>query len=192
MSEPLPSNPAHEIDAGFRGVVLKQLRPSDAARYVELVQRNPDRFWEVGEDTADRYPDVQHVLDSFERNDGTRRYGVWVGGVMVGYIRYKPEENSTDTVELGYWMGQEYAGRGYMTAAVRTLTPAIFEEGWESITAYQREDNELSRLVLTRTGFADLGIDSKYPPANIWDADGEVERTVYYRKYQLDADALAP
>jgi len=191
MGEPFAPDGAYEINAGLNGVILRQLRPEDAARYVELVQRNPERFWQVGEETADTYRTEKDVLASFERNDGTKRYGVWVGDVMVGYIRYKPEEDSTDTVELGYWIGEEYAGQGYMTAAVRTLTPAIFEEGWESITAYQREDNELSRRVLTRTGFADLGIDAKYPPATIWDADNEVERIVYYRKYQLDAGAAA-
>lgn len=151
-----------ELDAGIRGVVLREFIPADAERYAELVQQDPEYFERVGETTASKYRTAADVLKSFEREDDTRRFGVWAGGEMVGYIRYKPVIYADSAVEMGYWMGKEYQGRGYMAAAVRTLVPYVFREGWRAIDAWVREDNVGSQRVLLRTGFIGLGLDAGY------------------------------
>lgn len=45
-----------------------------------------------------------------------------IGGVTISNIRRSVAQTGT----VGYWMGQPYHGRGYMTAGVRALIPYAF------------------------------------------------------------------
>ena len=50
--------------------------------------------------------------------------GALVGGVTLANVRRGIVQAGT----LGYWVGQPYAGKGYMTAALRVLLPTLFGE----------------------------------------------------------------
>ena len=59
------------------------------------------------------------------------------------------------TAELGYWLGQEFWGRGMMTEAVAALTDFCFEEfQLRRIYAEPFANNPASARVLEKGGFA--------------------------------------
>jgi len=59
------------------------------------------------------------------------------------------------TAELGYWLGQEFWGRGIMTEAVAAFTDFCFEEfQLRRIYAEPFANNPASARVLEKTGFA--------------------------------------
>ena len=50
--------------------------------------------------------------------------GVMLGGVTLANVRRGIVQAGT----IGYWIGERYAGQGYMTTALRMLLPALFGE----------------------------------------------------------------
>lgn len=59
-----------------------------------------------------------------------------------------------DRVELGYWLAEEYRGRGYMTEAVEAMKEYVFEEMFfDEIRIYVFSGNEASSKVALKCGF---------------------------------------
>ena len=73
-----------------------------------------------------------------------------VGGVTLSNVR----RGVSQSASLGYWTGERFAGKGYMTAAVRAVLRFAFEElELHRIEAACQPDNAASRNVLTKAGF---------------------------------------
>lgn len=82
-----------------------------------------------------------------------------VGGITLSNIRRR----AAQFVNLGYWMGQPYAGRGLMTEAVGLAVPFCFETlGLHRIHAAFLPDNMASRRVLEKNGFREEGFAEHY------------------------------
>ncbi len=82
-----------------------------------------------------------------------------VGGLTLANIR----RGVAQAGSLGYWMGERYAGHGYMTAAVRALIPFAFG----SLRLHRLEaacipTNVASIRLLERTGFMREGFAREY------------------------------
>lgn len=83
---------------------------------------------------------------------------VWalvVGGFAIGGIALHPGDGVyRHSAEIGFWVGEEYWGRGIATEAVRTMTEWGFaERDLEHIHAYVFEWNEASQRVLEKAGY---------------------------------------
>lgn len=85
--------------------------------------------------------------------------GALVGGVTVSQIR----RGVSQTCSIGYWMGQPYAGRGLMTAAVRSLRPFVFDAlKLRRIEAACLPRNLASIRLLEKIGFEREGYAREY------------------------------
>ena len=61
-------------------------------------------------------------------------------------------------LEIGYWTSTPFAGRGYMTAAVRALSRvALTLPGIERVAIKHDEANKASAAVAIKAGFAEVG-----------------------------------
>lgn len=79
---------------------------------------------------------------------------VLLGGLTLSNIR----RGVAQTCSLGYWIGQPYAGRGYMTSAVRAVIPFCFESlRLHRLEAACLPTNEPSIRLLRRCGFREEG-----------------------------------
>lgn len=88
--------------------------------------------------------------------NGDRRL---VGGLTLGLIRRGVAQACT----LGYWMGEAYAGQGYMSDSVRTATRFAFGElGLSRIEAACLPRNLRSIRLLERLGFQQEGLAKAY------------------------------
>ncbi len=82
-----------------------------------------------------------------------------VGGLSLGHVRRGVSMAAT----LGYWMGQPYAGQGYMSRAVRaTLGYAFDRQRFHRIEAACLPSNEPSKRLLERVGFQQEGYARSY------------------------------
>ena len=69
----------------------------------------------------------------------------------------------SQSATLGYWMGEPYAGRGYMTRGVRAACAYIFQkQGLHRIEAACLPTNEPSKRLLERVGFRQEGYARAY------------------------------
>ena len=86
-----------------------------------------------------------------------------IGGLSLTNVR----RGVTQAVTLGYWMGVQHAGRGYMTQAVGVLTPFVFEHLWlHRLEAACLPENVASMRVLEKNGFAAEGLARRYLKIN--------------------------
>jgi RimJ/RimL family protein N-acetyltransferase len=81
--------------------------------------------------------------------------GIAVGG--IGYIRGSDIERYS--AEVGYWIGQDYWGRGVMTEALALLTRALFHEvHLLRLFALPLAGNAASARVLEKAGYEREGL----------------------------------
>nr|WP_272211839.1 GNAT family protein [Marinicella sp. W31]MDC2877727.1 GNAT family protein [Marinicella sp. W31] len=82
-----------------------------------------------------------------------------VGGITIGMIRY----GVARACMLGYWMGEPFAGKGHMFAALRIVIPYIFQElRLHRIEAACIPSNQRSASLLQKAGFSKEGHLRKY------------------------------
>ncbi len=89
-------------------------------------------------------------------NDGSETL---VGGITLSNIRRR----AAQFVNLGYWMGQPYAGQGLMTEVVGLALRFIFETlDLHRVHAAFLPHNVASRRVLEKNGFVEEGFAERY------------------------------
>ena len=77
-----------------------------------------------------------------------------VGGATLSNVRRGVAQMAT----LGYWMGEPYAGHGYMSAALRPLVGFAFGSlGLHRVEAACLPGNEASHRLLLKSGFQEEG-----------------------------------
>ncbi|MFM1814657.1 MAG: hypothetical protein RLZ98_1352 [Pseudomonadota bacterium] len=86
-----------------------------------------------------------------------------VGGVTLSNVR----RGVAQTASLGYWMGEPYVRRGYMSDAVAAATQFAFAEiNLHRVEAACLQNNFASQKVLERNGFVREGLARKYLKIN--------------------------
>ena len=98
----------------------------------------------------DQHSDLAYAFFLFRQADDAL-----VGGLTLANIR----RGVAQTGSLGYWMGETFVQRGYMTAAVRALIPFAFN----SLRLHRLEAacipaNTASIRLLEKTDFSALGL----------------------------------
>ncbi|MDH4992770.1 GNAT family protein [Aquamicrobium lusatiense] len=95
-----------------------------------------------------------------------RGHGRLVGGITLGNIRHGVSKSA----QIGYWIGQPYAGQGLMTDAVKTLSRFAFGElTLHRIEAACIPENSRSIRVLEKAGFRREGLLRSYLRINgVW------------------------
>ena len=89
--------------------------------------------------------------------DGSRE--MLVGGVTLSNIRRR----AAQFANLGYWMGQDFAGKGYMTEAVGLVVAYAFDSLLlHRVHAAFLPHNMASRRVLEKNGFKEEGYAENY------------------------------
>jgi ribosomal-protein-alanine N-acetyltransferase len=82
-----------------------------------------------------------------------------LGGVTLSNVRRR----AAQFVNLGYWMGEQFAGKGVMTEAVGLIVPFTFDVlDLHRIHAAFLPHNVASRRVLERNGFVEEGFAKHY------------------------------
>src|SRR3972149_2462202 len=76
----------------------------------------------------------------------------------------------TQSCTLGYWIGAKYAQQGYMTAAIRAVTPFVFDSlELHRLDAACLPSNAASIKLLEKTGFKREGLARRYLRINgVW------------------------
>lgn len=93
----------------------------------------------------------------------TGRDEALVGGITLSNVRRR----AAQFVNLGYWMGQPFAGQGLMTEAVASTLPFVFDTlDLHRIHAAFLPGNTASRRVLEKNGFVEEGFAEKYLQIN--------------------------
>lgn len=135
-------------------VELHELTVRDSVAFFNLVQRN--RRWLI------RYGDYQDLVKSTvhdiqaefsDQSKGALRMGIWRSEELMGRVDSFPVAPAA--FGLGYWIGEEYSGKEYVTAACRAIMDFVSQtqkvnEYWAGV----RHVNLESIAVVERLGFS--------------------------------------
>jgi [ribosomal protein S5]-alanine N-acetyltransferase len=154
------------------GVYLRQSEMRDYAEWAALRERSRafltpwEPIWPADDLTraSFRYRVRRHA-DEASRDESYSFFvfreqdDALVGGLSLGHVRRGVSQAAT----LGYWMGESYAGKGYMSRAVRaTLLYGFERQGFHRIEAACLPNNEPSKRLLERVGFTQEGYARAY------------------------------
>ena len=153
------SVPRITLDCGL--CLLRPWRFEDLASQVRHAN-NP----RVAATMRDRFPHPYTEADGREwiafatSNLAEPNWAIEVGGAAVGGIGLMPQSDiNAGTAEIGYWLGEEYWGRGITTAALTALSRhALVELGYRRLYATAFVENVRSRRVLEKAGYVLEGI----------------------------------
>jgi [ribosomal protein S5]-alanine N-acetyltransferase len=126
---------------------------------------------------AEQYEDLGYAFFMFDVETDQL-----VGGLTLSHVR----RGVAQTASLGYWMGVDYTGRGFMSDAVTALVPfAIRALHLHRIEAACVPQNGASIRVLEKSGFQREGLARQYLKINgVWS-----DHLLFAR---LDADGVSP
>ena len=86
-----------------------------------------------------------------------------LGGINVGNVR----RGVSQSAAIGYWVGKQYARKGYMYEALKILLPSLFIDlRLNRIEAATLEENNASRNLLVKIGFKKEGLLRQYLKIN--------------------------
>lgn len=145
-----------EILVGSTGIRLKQFTASDSQAIFQLIDRNRSHLSQFGDTTAEKYKTIESVEESISnpKNPERLRFGIWDNGILVGSINLTPDNDDETKGEIGYYLGSEFTGKGYMIKTVTTLTEFAFKNlRYKEIYGKVHKDNIGSQKVLLKSGF---------------------------------------
>ncbi|QBD77038.1 N-acetyltransferase [Ktedonosporobacter rubrisoli] len=146
------------------GAALQILELHQASALLEFVKENREYLgkwmgWAKDMQTReDAEGFIKRGLTRFNEN-GLPWVGIWLEGRMAGGILFFPVDEAINSTEIGYWLGQQVAGRGLMTRALRSMLRYPFEFLKLNRVGLQADVRNIrSRAVAERLGFTFEGI----------------------------------
>jgi len=139
-------------------LVLRPIREDDARAVAGLIN-NPRISHKL---TRVRFP---YVLDDAHSwlatmktaNDQAHVFAIVHDHGLIGVIGLE-KDPLADEAELGYWLSEQWWGKGLMSEAVRAVAAFAFSDlGYARIIAGYRHGNEASRRILIGLGFRHTG-----------------------------------
>ena len=145
-------------------LLLDSLSEADVASLVEL----------AGDPAiADTTISVPHPLDAVMAREwlaglaqtmalgGAEHFAIreTAGGPLVGMVSLRAIDREHEEVELSFWIGRPFWGRGYATEAAAAAIGRAFDSlGLNRIVAHHMVRNPASGRVLSRLGFRKEGL----------------------------------
>lgn len=165
-------------------ILLRPLRPDDAEVMAKLA--NNKNVWD---NLRDKMPhpysieDADFFIGMTQKEARQVTFGIEVGGEFCGVIGLIPNTDVyRHSVELGYWLGEPYWGRGIATEAVDIITRYAFKSlGLMRVEAGAYEYKIGSMRVLEKCGYTQEGIARKSVIKN-----GQFYDTHKYAKLKTD------
>lgn len=145
-----------DIELVGNSVCLRPIRPEDAGAAFPLAQ--DDRvtrtlLWDGPSSVESLEEGYHRQADLWKKGTGPYNFVIEELGTtaLMGVIGARGEHPQVD---IGYWLGVPYWGKGYMTEAVRLVTHFAFQY-LEAVRVYATVfvGNEASRRVLEKSGF---------------------------------------
>lgn len=145
-------------------LVLKLLMPEHARHMYPLVERSRERLrqWLPWVDSVTEQAHIDSFVKKAVRQgseNGGFTAGLWVREELAGIIGYHEIDWPNRSAGIGYWLGEGYEGKGYMTSACRVFADyALLEMELNRIEIRCATGNLPSRAIPERLGFIFEGV----------------------------------
>ena len=101
---------------------------------------------------------IRTQLDRFARSEALHET-IFFENRIAGVLGYNLIDNDNGVGQVGYWLAEEFTGRGIMTLAVQDLITLGFEYfGLQKVEIRCAVENRKSRAIPERLGFRQEGV----------------------------------
>jgi RimJ/RimL family protein N-acetyltransferase len=169
------------VELKLERCMIRDWRLDDAASLAK--HANNRRVWLALRDAFPHPYTIEDARNFLERattqNGPEKFYCIEIDGAAVGGIGLRPGEDvHQHTAEFGYWLAEEFWGRGIMTEIVNAFEKYCFENfSLRRLYAEPFADNPASARVLEKAGFIFEGRLQK----NVF-KDGKILDSLLYAK----------
>lgn len=115
-------------------------------------------------------------------------YGIYLNKTLIGSISCKDIDYNKDSCEIGYWIGIEFAGKGYTSEAVSILEDYFFNKGMNRIEIKPDIDNYASIAVAEKNDYTFEGVLRQNEFFR--EGGGEYRNTAVYSKLYTEWETL--
>lgn len=142
---------------------LTLLASKHARPLFELTNRNRDFLsaWLPWIDYTVQVEDTEHFINDQHKLYGEKKAvqaAIKYKDNIVGIVAYHEIESENDVGRIGYWLGEEYNGHGYMTLAVKEMVSIGFNDyGLNRVEIQCATENVKSRAIPESLGFVQEG-----------------------------------
>lgn len=143
--------------------VIRSFEAGDAESLFALIDRHRSflRTWLPWLDLTRAVDDTRMFIEGTQQqlavNNGFQA-GLWNQGRLVGVIGYHRIDWLNRSTSIGYWLGEEFQGRGMMTKACRAMVSYAFDRyHLHRVEIRCAEGNVKSRAIPERLGFLPEG-----------------------------------
>lgn len=120
-------------------------RLANNQRIYEVMARLPFPYTEA---------DARFFVENIVPSQDETCYAITRDGVFMGIVGLTYDGDSAP--QLGYWLGEEYWGRGFATEAACAVVAAAKAAGVPALRSRALASNAGSRNVLRKAGFAEI------------------------------------
>jgi len=155
---PILFRPAPHLAAGA-GVSLRSLQPEEIDHLFFLIEKNRYHLqrWLSWIENIKTLQDCRRFLFSVNYKNiysGKWVYGIWYGAEMVGLLDFNEPNSSQKEISIGYWIDEDYQGKGIVSKAVACCMDYLFDEKEvQRIVIKCANTNKRSKAVAQRLGF---------------------------------------
>lgn len=112
----------------FGDYSLRPIHLADAADIFRAIdaQRAYLGRWLPFVDTTHHVEQTREVVARMTADPSNPVFTLRDGEAFAGLIGFKEADSASGSIEIGYWLREEFQGQGLMTAAVRTLCSYAF------------------------------------------------------------------
>ncbi|RYB02396.1 GNAT family N-acetyltransferase [Lichenibacterium ramalinae] len=141
-------------------LVLRPLQAGDAEAIAALLDDVEVVRWTSRIPHPYRLADAVYFLTEIAPRETC--WGIAVaGGALAGVGGLAARADAPD-VELGYWLGRPFWGRGYATEAAGLMLDQAWSEGRARVLSGYFDGNLRSRRVLGKLGFREVGRSTRH------------------------------
>ncbi|MGV8150829.1 MAG: GNAT family N-acetyltransferase [Candidatus Woesearchaeota archaeon] len=146
-------------------LMLIQFSLKNVNNIFSLIQENKSHLSKYYSSTVQEYSTSEDVRNMilYPKDSSALHLGIWANNIYVGSVNITPSIDPT-SVDIGYYLGKKFEGRGYATRSVNRLVNYCFEElGLLNVRAVVHPDNIRSIKVLESCEFIkafDIGFSS--------------------------------
>lgn len=144
-------------------IELKLVEEKDAKVLFHVIDKNRDYFtpWFAW---LDRMTDetvqlafIRGCMKDYGNGQGPKVI-IWYDSKLVGFIAHKDYKPLNKSIALGYWLDEDYTGKGIMTKACKCMIDMAFERDINKVEIHCASENKTSRNIPKRLGFTEEGI----------------------------------
>ncbi len=145
-------------------LVLKALRPADAAHFVRLLGDDPDALRQMAQMPDPCTETAARRWIATRIGPGSHVFGIRRRAdiAFIGIVGFGGQPSMP---EMGYWVGRPYRNQGYITEAIVRVVEYAAGLGVPRIHADTFPDNPASAHVLGKAGFVTTGMVERLFPA---------------------------